>query len=100
MSIDPECLRFCPPLISMLNAREVKGRSGTTHEVSSVSTVNNLVVLRNLFIQLQPQRTLEIGLAFGGSALLLTACHQDAGRQPAGQHTAVDPYQGTYWNEA
>ncbi|HWB57944.1 MAG TPA: hypothetical protein VG733_00565, partial [Chthoniobacteraceae bacterium] len=84
-----ETLGFCPPLASMLQAGEVAGRSGNVRKISSVSTLNNLVVLHNLFMEMKPERTLEIGFAHGGSALLFTICQRDAGRQPCGQHTAI-----------
>ncbi|CAN5854237.1 hypothetical protein BH24GEM1_BH24GEM1_00090 [soil metagenome] len=40
----------------------------------------------------KPGRTLEVGLAWGGSALFLCQAHRDNG---GGRHTAVDPYQAT-----
>jgi cephalosporin hydroxylase len=61
--------------------------------------VNNLVVLRNLFLKLRPERTLEIGMSFGGSCLVFTASHRDVGNAPDRQHLALDPYQGTVWDD-
>lgn len=39
-------------------------------------------------------------MAFGASALLFTACHRESGHPPNRQHTAIDPYQTTYWDNA
>jgi predicted O-methyltransferase YrrM len=38
----------------------------------------------------RPERTLEVGLAWGGSALFICQAHRDNG---SGHHTAVDPLQ-------
>jgi hypothetical protein len=96
-----ETLQFCPQLVAMLRDGAISGRSGTIHKISgSFSTLNNLVLLRNLFIELKPKRTLEVGFAYGGSALVFTASHRDSGLVPSRQHTAIDPFQGTIWDEA
>ena len=97
-----EYLQFCPKLIEMLGYTEVTGRSGQVHkitELSGLSTVNNLVTLRNLFIEIKPKRTLEIGFAYGGSGLLFTASYREAGYQPSHQHTAIDPFQTAIFDE-
>ncbi len=44
-------------------------------------------------------RTMEIGLSFGGSALVCTATHRDLGRSPMKQHLAIDPYQTPAWDD-
>jgi Methyltransferase domain len=82
-----DILPFCPQLGELIEARE-----------GGVSTVNNLVILHNLFAEIRPKRTLEIGLALGGSALLFTASHREAGHPPMAQHTAIDPCQTSFWN--
>lgn len=61
--------------------------------------MNNLVTLKNLFHHIKPNRTLETGMAYGGSALLFTACHREAGISLAGQHTAVDPFETVEWDD-
>src|SRR5262249_34661334 len=43
---------------------------------------------------------LEIGMCFGGSCLLFTASHQEASSKPSRQHTALDPFQTTAWDDA
>jgi hypothetical protein len=95
-----ETLRFCPQLAAITEAGEITGRSGTIRKVAGMSTLNNMVTLRNLFLEIKPRRTLEIGFAFGGSALLFTASYRDAGLQPCHQHTAIDPYQESVWDDA
>lgn len=94
-----EQLKFCPALAELVGRRTATGRSGRTFEhVAALSSLNNLLTLRNLMLELRPSRTLEIGLAFGGSSLVFTASHQDIGRTPTKQHTSIDPFQDTIWD--
>lgn len=84
----------------MASQRVAIGRNGETFEgLGSLSTVNNLITLRNLQLALRPTRTLEIGLAFGGSCLVFTATHRDLGFAPTRQHVALDPWQAEVWGE-
>lgn len=55
------------------------------------STPNNLAVIREYMLRHEPARTLEVGLAFGASALAFAASH-------TGCHVAIDPYQKTTWD--
>lgn len=99
MQLD-EHFRYCPPLDSLMKTRQVTLRSGEVRKIAGVSSPNNLVTLRNLFLDLKPIRTLEVGLAFGGSALVFTSSHRESGRPPGRQHTAIDPFQTQAWNQA
>lgn len=66
---------------------------------SAASTENNLAILRGLCALLSPQRTLEIGLGPGASAIAFAEYHQE--RQHLREsHTAIDPYQSTYFQNA
>ena len=94
-----QVLQSCPELANLIDAGETAGRSGSVHKISSMSTLNNLEVLHNLCNQIKPNRSLEIGLAFGGSAMLFAAGYHKAGLPPAGQHTAIDPFQTDVWDE-
>lgn len=49
---------------------------------------------------MKPERTIEIGMAFGGSTLTFGQSHKDLGREPLKQHTAIDPAQSKYWDDA
>lgn len=90
---------FCPGLGELLVSRQTVGKSGKVFsDVAALSTRNNLLTLHRLFVETKPERTLEIGLSFGGSALLFTSEHQALGRSPAAQHMALDPFQETVWD--
>jgi cephalosporin hydroxylase len=94
-------LSFCPVLEEMIRTQRTVGRTGRVFEgLGAVSTVNNLQVLRGLMLERRPTRTLEIGLALGGSALAIAATHQELGALPARQHCAIDPYQTDGWDSA
>lgn len=98
----PNCVRlsFCQTLETMIAAGGAVGRSGKRFpDIAAVSTLNNLVVLRNLTMSMKPARTLEIGLAFGGSCLAFLASHRDLGRPPDRQHIALDPFQSSVWDD-
>jgi predicted O-methyltransferase YrrM len=49
---------------------------------------------------LAPERTLEIGMAFGASALTFAASYRDLDRPQRQQHTAIDPAQTSHWDGA
>ena len=85
---------FCPDLVQMLKEKRTVGRSGKIFtDLGSNSTLNNLKFIQRIMQQHLPQRTLEIGLAFGASTLVFCAEHQKLGRDGAKQHTAIDPFQ-------
>ena len=76
------------------------GRTGKIfNDLGALSTINNLITLRALMFELKPERTLEIGMAFGGSTVTFSQSHKDLGRGPSKQHTAIDPAQGKYWDD-
>jgi Methyltransferase domain len=90
---------FCPVLAELLETRKSVGRTGRVYEgLAALSTVNNLLTIRELMRRTRPLRTLEVGLSFGGSALAFCASHQELGRPPEAQHTALDPFQTTVWD--
>ena len=92
---------YCPVLEEMLRTRRTVGRSGRVFEqLGALSTINNLHVLRALMLERRPARTLEVGLAFGGSALAMTATHQGMGHHGRKQHTVIDPFQDGWDNAA
>jgi predicted O-methyltransferase YrrM len=93
-------LAFCPTLVEMLESRVALGKSGKAFENANVSTINNLLTLRRLMLESRPARTLEIGLCFGGSALVFAASHRDLNRGALSQHIVIDPYQESLWDSA
>jgi hypothetical protein len=92
-------LGSCPVLAELLQTRRVVGRSGKVFEgLGALSTCNNLFTLHRLMQETKAARTLEVGLSFGGSALLFTWSHRELGREPKGQHVALDPFQESVWD--
>lgn len=92
---------FCPALTELLQTRRSVGRTGKVFEgLGALSTSNNLRMLRQLMLASESNCTLEIGLCYGGSALLFACSHRDLGHAPKGQHVALDPYQQTVWDDS
>lgn len=92
---------FCPELSELLRTCRAVGRSGKVFErLEALSSRNNLLTLQRLMQRFRPERTLEIGLSFGGSTLMLAASHRNLGREAQRQHVALDPFQETVWDSA
>jgi predicted O-methyltransferase YrrM len=65
--------------------------------LSTSSTPNNLAVLHRLIDERKPTRTLEVGFAFGASALVFADGHQKMGH--TGRcHTAIDAWEIEAWD--
>jgi cephalosporin hydroxylase len=87
---------FCPVLNELLQQEYTVGKNGKRFEnLGALSSRNNLETIRRLMLHFAPSRTLEIGFAFGGSALVFCASHKELGHRPEHQHSVVDPYQTT-----
>jgi cephalosporin hydroxylase len=93
-------LGFCQELATLVETGVATGRSGKECRAMALSSVNNLLTLRAMMLAFKPQRTLEVGLSVGGSALVFAASHRDLGTAAAAQHVAIDPYQSTTWDDA
>jgi cephalosporin hydroxylase len=98
-SLPSDSFDFCPQLQNLITTGSAIGRNGKTFgKLSALSTSNNLLTIRALMMEYNPQRTLEIGLAFGGSALTIASSHRDLQHSPCQQHVAIDPFQSTVWD--
>lgn len=99
-SLMKDNLSFCPELAELIGAGKANGRSSTAQNVLGLSTVNNLVVLRNLFTEITPKRTLEVGLGFGGSGMVFTSSHHRQARHRQWLNTLQSIHSkptGTIW---
>jgi cephalosporin hydroxylase len=76
----------------------IVGKSGKTFNTRpALSTVRNLKEIERLLREGRPENTLEIGMAFGGSALVFAGIGRDV-CSSAYRHMAIDPYQSTVWD--
>ena len=91
-------LDYCPTLRQMLDSGEVALRTGEKIKVAGTSTLNNLRALRYRILEDKPVRTLEIGLAYGASALAILGTLHEQGNNHL--HVAIDPYQASSWQNA
>jgi len=86
---------YCSVLRQMLVTGKTKSWTGEELPLESASTVNNLRVLRRYIQAAKPKRTMEIGLAYGASALAILATQAENGGEFS--HMAVDPLQTSLW---
>jgi len=84
----------CPVLKRLYNEGIVETASGETIDNAFDSAVSLFdgMTLHNFIRETRPQRTLEIGLAYGASALFMCAAQRANGNETF-QHTALDPFQ-------
>jgi len=90
---------WCPELQRLYSSDRMIGRTGKVFEnLGSLSTRRNIYFIRRIMMDYKPMRTLEVGLAFGASALAFAACHKERGNSTLGDHTAIDPVQTSDWD--
>ena len=94
--MDTEYLQFSPRLKEMIRSRRSLDRNGEEIEISGLSTLGNIRAIRELLLQEQLTNTLEIGLAYGASALTFLATLREVSPE-AYHHTAIDPFQSKAW---
>ena len=87
---------FSPRSKALEGARAHANKAGNPAVLRSLSTENNLRLLGALLREYGCRSTLEVGLAFGASALLFTDHHRRLGHT-AKSHVAIDPYETTTW---
>lgn len=92
-------LDFCPLLRDMLISGRTSLSNGEQIAISGTSTLNNIRALRHALKSEKYLKTLEVGLAYGASALTLLATHAEL-NQSGSKHIAIDPYQSTTWRSA
>lgn len=91
---------ICPALLEMLESGKTTDANGAEHAIHSISTPNNLLIIKRLFESIKPAMTLEIGLGFGASCALFAALHRNENPTGTGQHIGIDPLQETLWKNA
>jgi predicted O-methyltransferase YrrM len=89
-------LDYCPLLCEMVESGRAELPSGEKIPISATSTLNNLRVIRHFILAEKPEETIEIGLAFGASALAILASLAEVNKTGF-NHTAIDPFQTTAW---
>jgi predicted O-methyltransferase YrrM len=91
---------FYPSLRALLKAETIIGKTGKVFGrdmLASNSTKNNLIALTRLMMERRPERTLEVGFAFGASALVFTDGHRKLGHQGP-RHVAIDAWEIDGWD--
>lgn len=88
---------FADVLGSMHGSEPQLGADGRRHDLDETTriSVEEGMTLFSLAVERRVTHTLEVGLAYGFSAVYLLAALE---RNGGGSHTAIDPYQATDWN--
>jgi cephalosporin hydroxylase len=88
---------FCPRLKEIIETGQSIDSQGSAISINGVfSTLNNLHIIRELLIREKISNTLEIGLAYGGSALTFLATLKTVSPHNF-HHSAIDPFQTRDW---
>src|SRR5277367_1210162 len=88
---------FRGALLSMYRAKSMAGTDGQQYPVDSLTGIppSEGMWFYNHCCSLNPQSTLEIGFAYGFSAIFFLAA---IAANKVGHHTAIDPFQRTQWH--
>jgi predicted O-methyltransferase YrrM len=99
--MNSDYFKFCPQLFKILSDRTTITEDGRRVSVSGASTLNNLWFLREMLVKRKYTSTLEVGLAYGASALTILATLREVHAGNAQfHHTAIDPYQSRFWGNS
>jgi len=93
-TLDPH---FRTTLLSMYLGEPQLGTDGQQHAIDNITKISPSqgMWLYDLCLSVKPKATLEIGMAYGFSTLYFLAA---IARNQTGHHTAVDPFQSSYWH--
>lgn len=89
-------LRFDSELFDLYTTEVALGRCGAKIPATGLSSVNNLLTMRGIIQTYKPRKTLEIGLAYGGSALTILRTLSEICDHGSFHHTAIDPCQASF----
>ena len=86
----------CSSLESLYQTGKATNIDGKPINATGLSSINNLLALEHLVRTEKPSRTLEIGLAYGGSALAIISTLESIDSSGNFFHTAIDPGQDNF----
>ena len=86
-------LSFDAELAQLYKDQSALGRSGKKVLATGLSSINNLLTIRNIILDKKPRKTLEVGLAYGGSAVTMLRTLADGHPDAEFEHSAIDPGQ-------
>lgn len=87
---------FRDALVSMYKGEPQVGADGKKHPIDEITKISlsQGTYIYELFLDVKPRNTLEIGMAFGYSTIYILAA---LSKNQQGSHTAIDPFQNGYW---
>ena len=86
----------CPHLETLYRTGKATDSTGKPIQATGLSSINNLLTLEQIVRSEKPSKTLEVGLAYGGSALAILSTLQSIHQSGSFSHTAIDPGQDSF----
>lgn len=89
--------RFRAPLLSMYRGESQPGMDGQRYPIDPITKISPSqgMWIYHFCLSTQAKTTLEIGMAYGYSTIYFLAA---IAKNQMGHHTAIDPFQRSYWN--
>jgi len=89
--------RFRAPLLSMYRGESQLGTDDRPYPIDKITKISSSqgMWLYDFCVAIKPKATLDIGMAYGFSTIYFLAA---AAKNQIGHHTAVDPFQRSYWH--
>lgn len=86
-----------PVIHQIYRNREVIDAKGNKYPFKSAINKEYGEMIYDTLVKMRATKTLEVGLAYGGSALFICAAHMNLGIDGS-YHIAIDPNQSTQWH--
>ena len=83
-----------PVLHELLTTQTTTTPDGRVQQIHSAISASDVKFITEALTELKPKTSLEVGLAFGVSALAMCA---DRPEGTAARHIIIDPFQNSYW---
>ena len=93
-----EFLEYSPILKKLYESKELVDGNGKKHTIQGLTTINSIKLIREIILNEKPSSTLEIGLAYGGSALTFLSTLKEINSEDF-FHIAIDPFQKEYYGD-
>jgi predicted O-methyltransferase YrrM len=81
----------------ILAQKSFQDAEGNTHRLHSAVSLDEVERIIELCKSANAKKTLEVGMAYGTSAMAFSLAHKELGNTRGLHHYAIDPFQKTQW---